>query len=399
MSQSEHAADETQSAANGGKNRLNGLIQVGLVFGVLAMGLAANRILSSGSTAPQIQASGSSMIAVDAIQPIVRDTQVRLIETGTVQVRNSIDLSPQVSGRVVSVNPALASGGVFRAGEVLFRLDDADYRANIERANADLAAREADLQVEQAEAEIAQREWALVRPGEPIPANVAREPQLARAEAAVRSAEAALVDARLDLSRVTFSLPFNGRILSTTIEVGQNLSAGQSYGRAYDPAGIEVSVPVNPAVLDGLSPATGREAIVRTRQLALSQQSSAYAARVTREDAELDAQTRLARLILEFTEDVSLRPGDFVDVEIAGPVIENAYVFPEGAVQENRSVWVVENDALARRRPQLVFAEAGSVVTLPFDAADGIVVTMLNDPQEGDPVMVAGQAPSEGAPQ
>ncbi|MEO1018229.1 MAG: efflux RND transporter periplasmic adaptor subunit [Pseudomonadota bacterium] len=328
---------------------------------------------------------------MDVVQPLVRDTQIRLNETGTVQVRNSIDLSPQVSGRVISVNPALASGGRFGAGEVLFRLDDADYRANIERANADLAARQADLEVERAEAEIARREWALVRPNEPIPENVAREPQLARAEAAVRSAEAAIADARLDLSRVTFSLPFEGRILSTTIEVGQNLSAGQSYGRAYDPSSVEVSVPVNSAVLDGLSPAAGRDAIVRTRQLALQQERPSYAARVTREEAELDAQTRLAGLILEFTEAVTLRPGDFVDVEIAGPVIPNAHVFPEGAVQENRTVWVIESGTLAPRRPQFVSAEAGNIVTLPFDVADGIIITTLNNPQEGDPVAIAGQ--------
>ena len=373
------------------KERLNGLIQVGLVFGVLAAGLIVNQVLSNNSTAPQIQASGSSVAIVDIIQPIIRDTQIRLNETGTVQVRNSIDLSPQVSGRVISVNPALASGGRFSAGEVLFRLDDADYRANIERANADLAARQADLQVERAEGEIARREWALVRPDEPIPANVAREPQLARAVAAVRSAEAALADARLDLSRVTFSLPFEGRILSTTIEVGQNLSAGQSYGRAYDPSSVEVSVPVNSAVLDGLSPVAGRDAIVRTRQLALQQESPSYAARVTREEAELDAQTRLAGLILEFTEAVSLRPGDFVDVEIAWPVIPIAHVFPEGAVQENRTVWVIESGALAPRRPQFVSAEAGNIVTLPFDVADGIIITTLNNPQEGDLVAIAEQ--------
>lgn len=374
------------------KDRLRGILQVCLVFGVLAAGLIANRVLSSSSTAPQIRASGTTSVAVTIVQPEISSTQLRLVETGTVQVRNSIELSPQVSGRVVWVNPALASGGTFRRGEVLFRVDDADYRASIDRAEADLASRQADLRVEQAEADIAIAEWELVSPGEPVPSNVAREPQLARAEAAVRSAETALTDAQRNLSRVYFSLPFDGRVQATSVEMGQNLISGQSYGRAYEEGGIEVSVPVSASVLAGLNPAEGWDAVVRPQQLPLSQGRVSYTATVTRADAEVDPQTRLARLTLGFTEAVPLLPGEFVDVEIDGPVVPGTYRFPEGAMQENRTVWVVVDGRLSRRQPQLVFAENGVVSTLPFDSGEGIVVSSLNDPQEGDPVEAAGGA-------
>jgi RND family efflux transporter MFP subunit len=387
---------ETAEKSGARKSRLSGRLQVGLVIGVLAAGLIANVVLSSMATAPQIRAGGAASAAVRVVQPDIGDTRVRLLETGTVQVRNSIELSPQVSGRVVWVNRALASGGAFRRGEPLFRLDDADYRASVERALADLAVRQADLQVEQAEADIARREWGLVNPGEPVPSIVAREPQLARAEAAVRSARTALADAERTLARVNFSLPFDGRVQATAVEVGQNLLAGQSYGRAYEEGGIEVSVPVNAAVLEGLSPAIGREAVVRPRQVLPSQGDVAYAAMVTRADAELDPQTRLARLTLEFTGQMPLLPGEFVDVEISGPVIEGAYRFPAAALQEDRSVWVIKDDRLARRRPQLVFVEDGVISALPFDTGGGIVVSSLNNPEEGDPVVLTGAARADG---
>ncbi|MEO0551441.1 MAG: efflux RND transporter periplasmic adaptor subunit [Pseudomonadota bacterium] len=390
MTQTEEPSGEALPVTSTKRTTFNGLAQVAFVVGVLAAGLIANRVLSSGASAPQIRVSGAAITTVDVVQPEIGDVQVRLNETGTVQVRNSIDLSPQVTGRVVMVNPALASGGTFRRGEVLFRLDDADYRANIDRARADLAARQAELQVEQAEADIAQREWDLVNPGEPIPSNVAREPQLASAKAGVQSAQAALEDARLDLNRVTFSLPFDGRVLSTTIEVGQNLSAGQSYGRAYDPSGVEVSVAVSTFVIEAFAPVTGRDAVVRSRNVPIASANTAYAATVIRADAELDQETRLARLIIGFAETVSLLPGDFVDVELTGPTVPNAYMFPERAIQENRSVWVVEEGQLVLRQPQLVSVEDGNVMALPFDTGDGIVVSALNNPQEGDSVVLSG---------
>lgn len=396
MSEPDHLPSEAPPENRTRKGRLDGVLQVALVFGVLAAGLIANRVLSNTSTAPQIRAESDASLVVTVMAPEIRDTRVRLRDTGTVQVRNSIELSPQVGGRVVWVNPALASGGTFRKGEVLFRLDDADYRASIDRTEADLAARRADLQVERAEADIARREWEIVNPGEPIPPNVAREPQLARAEAAVRSAETALADARRNLSRVDVSLPFNGRVQATAEEVGQNLMAGQSYGRAYEDGGIEVSVPVNPLALEGLAAAAGREAVVRARQLPVSQGRLEYAAQVTRADAELDPQTRLARLTLEFTDEVPLLPGEFVDVEIMGPIVPGAYLFPEGAMQQNFSIWVVEDGRLASRRVQPVFIEDGQIVTLPFDGGGGIVVSALNDPREGASVTVAGAPQASG---
>ncbi len=396
MSETDDTNAQSASETDAGKNRRNGILQVILVFGVLAAGVIANRVLSNVPTAPQIRAAGTATLVVRVVQPEVRDTELRLRETGTVQVRNSVELSPQVSGRVVQVNPALAPGGTFAAGEVLFRLDDADYRAAIDRARADLAARQADLEVERAEAEIARREWELVNPGEPIPSNVAREPQLARAESAVRSAETALVDAQRDLSRVNFSLPFDGQVQATSVEVGQNLMAGQSYGRAFEQGGIEVSVPINPTALEALAPAEGRQAVVRIRQRPGSQDVLAYPARVTRADAELNPQTRLARLTLEFTDAVPLLPGQFVEVEIVGPVVPDAVRFPEGAMQQDFTVWVVEGDRLVSRRVQLVTAMQGQIVTLPFDSADGIVVSPLNDPREGDKVVIAGAAQGDG---
>ena len=396
MSETDKRHVENAPTPSTGKGVVAGVLQVALVFGVLAAGLIANKVLSNASKPPQVRAASASSIVVSVVQPQISDTQIRVRETGTIQVRNSIELSPQVGGRVVWVNPALASGGAFRAGEVLFRLDDADYRAAIDRAAADLAARQADQQVEQAEAEVARREWELVNPGQPIPGNVAREPQLARAQAAVQSAETALADARRNLSRVNFSLPFDGRVQSTAVEVGQNLMPGQSYGRAYEAGGVEVSVPVNSAVLNGLAPAAGRAAIVRPRKRPISQGDVVYAAQVTRADAELDQQTRMARLTLEFTETAPLLPGDFVDVEIMGPVLPGTYRFPEAALQENLSVWVVEGGRLALRRPQLVFVEDGIISARPFDSGDGIIVSSLNNPKEGDPVVSADEAGVDG---
>lgn len=371
--------------------RLRGLIQVGLVAGTLAAGLGLNAILSTGSSAPQIKAAGPVLLSVQVIRPEAQASPLKVSEHGTVEVRNAIELSPQVAGRVVYVSPNLASGGSFKAGEVLFRIDDADIRAALRRASAEVSAAQADLMVERAEAELAWREWEMVNPGQTIPPLVAREPQTARAEAAVEVAEAALADAQLRLSRVEVRMPFDGRVLATSVDVGQTLNAGQSYGRVYNQQDLEISLAVTARALATLDPAVGRQAIVHRQD-----QTDGIPASVSRVDADLDSQTRLARLVLTLDSDAGLLPGEFIEADIIGPVFENAFRLPERALSENLTVWVVENGALAPRQPQILSIEDDLLATEPFDTADGVIVSPLIDPHPGTPVKIVGQYAAKG---
>ncbi len=362
-----------------------GYAQVALVALVLLGGFAMNYVLSSSSPAPAASAATAAVPVVEVIQPKIEDVTLQIRESGTIVARNNIQLSPQVGGRVTAVSPNLASGGYFTANEVLFELDPADYQSAVNRAQAERSAALADLSIEQAEARVAEQEWALVHPDEPIPDLVARIPQIARAEAALESAEAALSDARLSLSRVRFALPFAGRILSTTIEIGQNLSPGQSYGLAYDPGEIEINVAVTTTALDALNPAVGRPAQVIVGRAGTRGQKR-FEARVIRADAELNTQTRLANLTLAFTEPTAALPGEFVNVEILGPRISDAYLLPERAMTEGRSIWVVESGQLVKRTPPVLYIRNQEIVTAPFDVADGVVVSPLIDPSPGLPV-------------
>ena len=369
------------------KTQIAGWLQIILVIGVLLAGVAANAILSSSSTAPRQRVAGSSTTPVEVIRPRIEDKPFKVTGSGVIQSRNAIDLSPEASGRVVSVSPNLASGGSFKAGDVLFSLDQASLNAVLEQSQADLSSARANLRVERAEAAVAIEEWELVYADEPVPSLVAREPQISQALAAVQSAQAALEEAQLDLSRVNFSLPFSGRIVSTTIEVGQNLTAGQSYGSAYDGTNLEISVPVSARALGFLQPAEGREARIFERDR-LTQSARSYAATVTRVDAELNSETRQATVTLAFTEDPSLLPGTFVEVEIDGPIIAGAHLVPERAISQDRIIWVVTENALAMREPQFLFPQDGFVVTEAFDFADGIVVSPLLDPLAGAAVTI-----------
>lgn len=363
-----------------------GVLQIVLIVFVLVLGIAANFLLTNSGSAPGQSSKGADTLFVEVMTPRVVSTTLRAQETGIVQARNTVSFTPQVSGQVVEISKNLASGGVFDADEVLFRLDAADYSADVDQAKADVASAQAKLQLELAEAEIAKREWNLVYPDEDIPDLVARGPQIAQAEAAVESAKARLQAANLNLKRVAFSLPFPGRIVSTSVEMGQRLSANQSYGQAYALDSLEVSVPIDAGILSAFEPIVGRPATVTIGTREFTREIAGW---VIRSEAELDQVTRLGRVIVGFEKPTNIIPGSFVNVEIQGPETKNALLIPEQAMSEARVAWVVNANRLEKRTLKFLGLNAGGdFIVAPFDFGEGIVTSPLSSPTESMPVEI-----------
>lgn len=325
---------------------------------------------------------------VRVVQPAAASTVLRINATGTVQVRNYVALTPQVGGRVVSLAPGLKAGGAFAAGEELLVIDRQDFQLAYEQAQADVATAAADLQLRQAESDAAIANYALLNPGVEVPPLVARAPQIAQARARQAAAQARANIAALDLERTRFSLPFAGRVQASSAEVGQVLARGQSFGQVFALDAVEVVVPVPPDDLARLAGAVGRSATVRNGEQTL-------AAQVARVSPALDQRSRFATLYLTFGDaESALAPGTFVDVEVAGPALENTFLLPAAAEQVGGSVWVVAGGALQQAVPETLGRTPAGWLVAAFDAADGVVVGAVPGARPALPVQTAAAEPN-----
>lgn len=373
-------AHDLDTAHPSPRQAIGGWLQLALVVGLVVVALAINRILSASSGAPEVPQVSAEALVVEVMTPQAIPSEFLLRESGVVQARSLVGVTPQVGGRVVSVSPDFVVGGSFRAEQTLFQIDETDYTLALNRALADLQTARSNLQLELAEAETAWREWRIVNGNDPIPSLVARQPQIAQALAGVASAEARLADAETALARTRFSLPFDGRVLSSTIEPGQTVSPGQSFGEVYPNDSLEVTVSVTLDELDRLQPAVGRSAVVvgegAGRQIRVSGQ-------VLRAEAALDGRTRQAGLTVGFNEPASFLPGRFVTVDIIGDQYPATFHLNASAVSPSGAVWVVEDGQLAARRPEILTRDDAVVTTLPFDTAQGVVITALASAREG----------------
>ena len=292
---------------------------------------------------------------------------------GTVRPSAQVDIAPQVSGRVVWVDPAFQSGGRFEAGQILFRIDEANYVYRLREAEATLADRRVAFLEAQEEAVIARAEFERfasrhtdsAAPLETSPL-ASREPQLAAAQAALDRDEARVAEANRAVARTRVTAPFNGYVRDESVDVGQFVATGQSVARLFSADAVEVVVPLsdaNAALIPGLwdrSAGADGQRIAARAVAEYGDTRYAWEGYVDRAEASLDEQTRTIDVIVQvpdpFTAGVPvgaataldgappLLVGKFVDVEIEGLAPQNYFRVRRAALRPGNEVWAVDDN-------------------------------------------------------
>lgn len=358
-----------------------GALGLGLFFvGLIALG---------GALRPEPETvEPRSAAPIAFVQPVeFGPMNLSVKSQGEVTPRREIQLSAQIAGRIESVSPSFANGGVFRKGEVLVTIEDADYKLAVTRARAQVAQAEQRLAVEEAEAALAARDYEELS-GEDAsddPSLLAlRKPQLAAARAELASARANLEDARLALARTEIRAPFDGRVRSTNADIGQYVTPGSPLGEVFSTNVAEIRLPLTDTDLAKLNlpfafEAKGDDAPVVRLTADVAGQEREWYGRIRRIDAAIDSSTRQISAIAEVEDPYGegaddgfpLAFGLFVNAEIMGPDIERATLIPLLSMRDNGEVFVIdEENRLAVRRPQVI-ARAGEGLVAIAGLAEG----------------------------
>lgn len=317
-------------------------IQLFLVLGFIIGAFTLSRLLSSITPDVQSENREERALLVESVTVKSEKLPLTVNSTGSVTVRNYVNVIPEVSGRVEWVHAQFRDGGTFDTNDTLFRIEQADYTYTAQRLQADVEATRTALKLEKAEAEAANDEWQALNPGKPIPPLVARVPQLERAHAALKSAKAQLAAAKLDVARTKFSFPFAGRVVTATVAEGQFVSTGQNYGQVYPADALEVRVPIPDRLLQWFGGENNKAEIhTRYRGKDVTLQGA-----ITQISSTLDEQTRFAYLVIQPAGEgwKQLLPGVFADITLTGPEVENIWRIPNAALQENQRVWIIGDE-------------------------------------------------------
>jgi len=328
--------------------------------------------------------------------------QTTISGMGTVSVACSVELQPQVSGEIISLNPNLVPGGHFQKGETLFNIDPTDYRLTVRERATDVAKAKSDLQLEQGNQLIAKKEYKLL--GETVSdqerALMLRRPQLENLQATLEAARAKFDKAQVDLGRTEIKAPFNAVIQSREVNLGTRVSESLVLATLVDTDAywVEVSVPVSQLRWIQI-PHTRKDpgALVRIYDTAAWGDNIFRQGRVIRLKSDLESQGRMARLLIQVEDPLSLQPGldqprmligSYVRVEIQGNAVASAAAIEREFIRNGNSIWVMTTQGnLAIRPVEISFRGVDRLmVTGGITSGEQLIITDIATPVAGMPL-------------
>jgi membrane fusion protein (multidrug efflux system) len=289
-----------------------------------------------------------------------------ILATGQVEALQSIELRPDIEGRIAEIT--VREGAMVSRGAELFKVDDAELKAEVARAEADR-----DL-----------ARQSLARTRDLLAHKASSQSELERAEATARSTEAQLALLKVRLDRTVVRAPFAGVAGQRFVSLGDYVTTGTRLVslQTVSPQRAAFQVPERYAAqLDEGQRVTFRVAALRGRE---------FVGRVDFVDpvVQLPGRTITVKALVPNPKR-ELQSGMFIEVRLATAVRPNAVVIPEDAIvalQGATFVWVVSQGKATRRQVDLGVRTPGFV-----EARNGV--------EADEQVVVGGQERlGEGAP-
>ena len=309
---------------------------------------------------------------------------------GTISSPSRLDISPEISGRVVRVLPGLQEGAFLQEGVELLAIDVADYELGLMAAAANTKARMAALDLELENARVALEDWQALHEGTP-PALVTRAPQIAAAKAAVEGAKVSEGQAQLALDRATLRMPFAGRVASKMVELGKRVAPGATLLTIEKVDDLEVRLAIPHSELGFIDldlAGHGAQKLKLEVRAEIGGQTYTWQATGSRTVPMLDSRNPVVTLIATLMEPEagsdgmeisSLLPGLFVTATIRGRQDVQVTAIPRSALQVDGSFFTVDAGNKLRRQHTdfFKFTETEALIAGDFMAGKAMRLVTL----------------------
>jgi RND family efflux transporter MFP subunit len=407
-----------------------------LAGGLIFAGIACFQQLSIQAEVPESEGFGPRT-AVRILRAVSQDYQDVLRGYGRVRALRMADVSAEVPGLVLSIDPVLEAGNPVGTEKDLVILDDRDLKDALANATATVEQREAALRgskatlvslnellvVARSEHEISKgrlkslleleqtsssarddvdvqrlQTAAMARAVLSLEQQVATTQQaIMRAQAEVRAAKALEGRAANDLARTRITAPYEGTIQSRTVQPGNWVVPGTILFSLVDLDVVEVPIKIGASLMGEVK----RGASAR---LMLKEDSDAvWSGTVARIAPTVDPRERTMTVYLEVeAKDTKqpVPPGAFVVGEVDGRLFKNVIALPRTALiagvafiierdveSEDAGVVRARRPAIRRLLPEIALIESG------IEAGEEVVTTNLEQLADGVRVKIVRELP------
>jgi membrane fusion protein, multidrug efflux system len=381
-----------------------------LYLGRTALAALAACLILAGCDKPAAQPAGGGMPPpeVTAVTVEPHDVPVMFEYVGQTAGVREVEVRPRVTGILERWN--YREGAAVRAGESLFTIDPAPFKAAVARAEAQLASAEARRAQAQRTVERLKPLWEAKATSQKNYDDAVSAEQIAQAD--VKAAAAALTEARLDLGYTRVAAPISGITSRALQSEGTLVQAQQTLLTTIsqvDPIHVIFGISESEHLKLQKEAAEGRLLLPKDNrfdvQVKLADGTISNASgKLDFSDVRVSPQTGTseARAVLP-NPSGKLRPGQFVRVLLKGATYPHALAVPQRAVLEGpktKIVMTVNAKNTVEPRPVEVGEWAGEdwIITNGLKPGDRVIVDGIMKAMPGSPVTIAAATPPPAPP-
>ncbi|MFL2785657.1 MAG: efflux RND transporter periplasmic adaptor subunit [Paracoccaceae bacterium] len=413
------------------RKSLVGLLLLSLTLGLFAYAgqMVSSAMKDSMSRKPRTSQQRERVFTVNVITAEPQSITPMLEAFGEVQSRRTLDLRMATGGQVIELAEGFVEGGQVQAGEVLVRLNDADARSAVGRAEADVTdamaeVEEADralvlitdeLQAARDQADLRSRALerqldlkkrgvgtsAAVETAE-LAASSATQAVLSRrsavdqakarraqAETRLARAELALQDASRRWKDTVLTSEFSGTLGSISLVKGGLVTPNEKIGSLIDPETLEVAFRVSTEQYARLLDRSGKliksQAKVSLNVFGTELTTDAV---LSRDSGSVGAGQTGRLLFAKLQNPRGLKPGDFVTVALSEPKMDNVIRLPSSALNADNAVLVLTEDDRLQSTEVRVFRQQGDHILVRGRGLSGREVVAEQTPVLGSGIKV-----------
>lgn len=390
-------SEKRQTAGRTSWNKTKTLMVILLIVALIFVA----RYLKNGSRNGQ-QAPAQAVPIVVTHQIEKADLAAEREYVGRVDPIQSVSLRPQVSGEIAQVH--FREGSKVNAGQLLFTIDDKQFRAAVEARKADLAQAEANY-------DRASKYFERLKASDPRSVSAssleAAESDALQGRAAVAQAKAALSTAQINLGYTRIKAPIKGQVSRTPATKGNYVTPATELTTIVQTAPIRVTFTLpDRDFINQLEQfrSSNDDIFKATVRLA---NGDVYPEKGARdfEDNQIDASTGTIRMSMRYANsDGQLVPGSMVRIAVKPVRTYIAAVIPQESVladSQGDYVYIVDGEGMARQRRVKLGIYYGVMreVLSGVEAGEMIIVKGAQSVREGVmvrqvPARAEGEAPS-----
>jgi multidrug efflux system membrane fusion protein len=337
--------------------------------------------------------------SVQTALAVQTNTTVLIAAFGNAKDRASVDVVPQVSGRLVQT--LIQDGATVTKGQPLFLIDASDYAARVRQIEGVVKADRANLELSRNT--LARNQGLMEKKLISQETFDTLRARVSAAEGQLQMDEASLEQAQLNLTRCTLTATLDGVCSKRNVDDGNLVVAGQTRLtniRSYDPMIVEFSV------ADHYLPVIRAAMTKDIVQLEVTPRgdTNRYTGTLEFFDNAVNPQTGTILLRGQVPNPKkTLWANQFVDIMIHAGTIPDAVMVPEGAVQFGKQgsyLYVASPDDKAEMRIVKTGVRFGRMIQIVEGVAANESVIVLGQMMlfPGAPVMDMSRMPPAGTP-